>query len=150
MIQKTYQIFRLPIGNAKITRKVQFHPEAPVMKYHQNTSNSCCLSSLESPFHCISDNRAVPAIVSSIEESWTLQTENCKNRIHFANDNMKNRRKIKGEYNQRYNMTTRKKNYAFDILNDMNENVTFVQLMDSLGNLNHAINILGHWIFDSH
>ena len=40
-------------------------------------------------------------------------------------------------------------NDAFDILNDISENFTFVQLMDSLGNLNHAIIILGHWIFDS-
>ena len=63
---------------------------------------------------------------------------------------MSNRRKIKGEQNPRYNLTIWKKNAAFDVLNDMNENVTFVQLMDSLGNLNHAINILGHWIFDSH
>ena len=37
---KTFQIFGVPIGNAKITRKVQFRPEAPVIKYRQKTSNS--------------------------------------------------------------------------------------------------------------
>ena len=62
---------------------------------------------------------------------------------------MKNRRKIKGEHNLRYNMTIWKKNDAFDILNVMSENVTLVQLMDSLGNVNHAISIVGHYIFDS-
>ena len=41
------------------------------------------------------------------------------------------------------------KNCAFDILNDKIENVTLVQLMYSLGNANHAISIVGHWIFDS-
>ena len=61
-------IFGLPIGNVKITRKLQFHPAAPVIKYYQNTSNSCCLSSLLSTFHCINENRAVPALVNSIEE----------------------------------------------------------------------------------
>ena len=40
-------------------------------------------------------------------------------------------------------------NDAFDILNDISENVTLVQLMDSLVNMNHVINIVGHWIFDS-
>ena len=45
---KTFQIFRVPIGNAKITRKVKFHPAASVIKYHQKISNSCCLSSLSS------------------------------------------------------------------------------------------------------
>ena len=42
-----------------------------------------------------------------------------------------------------------KKNDDFDILNDISEYVTLVQLMDSLGNLNHAISIVGHWISDS-
>ena len=36
------------IGNAKITKKLQFQRAAPVMKYHQKTYNSCCLSSLAS------------------------------------------------------------------------------------------------------
>ena len=62
---------------------------------------------------------------------------------------MSNRRKIKGEQNLRYNMTIQKKNGAFDILNYISENVTLVQLMNSIGNVNHAISILGHWIFDS-
>ena len=39
------------------------------------------------------------------------------------------------------------KNYAFDILNDISEYVTLVKLMDSLGNVNHTISIVGHWIF---
>ena len=44
---------------------------------------------------------------------------------------MKNRRKIKGEYNLRYNLTICKKNDAFDILNDISSYVTLVQLMDT-------------------
>ena len=31
---KIFQIFGVPIGNAKITRKVQFRLAAPVMNYH--------------------------------------------------------------------------------------------------------------------
>ena len=73
MIQKTHQTFGVPIGNEKITRKVQFRPTAPVIKYQQNTSDSCCLGSLASLFHYINDNRSVPALVNSIEESLTLE-----------------------------------------------------------------------------
>ena len=62
---------------------------------------------------------------------------------------MKNRRKIKSQQNLRYNMRIWKKNDAFDILNDISEVVTLVQLMDSLGNVNRAISIVGVWIFDS-
>ena len=62
---------------------------------------------------------------------------------------MKSRRRIKVEYNLQYNLKIWKKNDDFDILNDISEDVTLVQLMDSLGNLNHAIIIVGYWIFDS-
>ena len=64
---KTFQIFGVPIGYAKITGKLQFHPAAPVIKYHQKIPNSCCLSSLASAFHCINDNRDKPNLVNSIE-----------------------------------------------------------------------------------
>ena len=40
-----YQKFGVPIGYAKkMTKKVQFRTEAPLIKYHQKLSNSCCLS----------------------------------------------------------------------------------------------------------
>ena len=37
----------------------------------------------------------------------------------------------------------------FDILNDISEKFTLVQLMDTLVNIKHYISILGYWIFDS-
>ena len=40
-------------------------------------------------------------------------------------------------------------NDDFDILNEISEYVNLVQLMDSLGNVNHDISIVGHWIFYS-
>ena len=62
---------------------------------------------------------------------------------------MKNRIKIKGKHNLRYNLTIWKNNDAFYILNDIREKFTLVQLMYSLVNVNHNISIVGHWIFDS-
>ena len=56
---------------------------------------------------------------------------------------------IKGEQHLIYNLKICQKNYAFDILNKISEYVTLVQLMDSLGNINHDIIIVGYWIFDS-
>ena len=38
---------------------------------------------------------------------------------------------------------------SYDILTDINEHVTLVQLMDSLDNVNRSISLLGHWIFES-
>ena len=46
-------------------------------------------------------------------------------------------------------MTIWKKIDDIDILNDMSDYFTLVQLMDQQGNVNHAISIVGHWIFDS-
>ena len=37
----------------------------------------------------------------------------------------------------------------YKILEDMSENVTLVQLMDSIGNVNRAISVVGKLIFDS-
>ena len=37
----------------------------------------------------------------------------------------------------------------FDIIQDISENVTLVQLICSVGNVNHAVSIVGYWIFDS-
>ena len=38
---------------------------------------------------------------------------------------------------------------AFDILNDISNNVNLVQLMYSLGNVNRSISIVGYFIFYS-
>ena len=38
---------------------------------------------------------------------------------------------------------------SYDILTDISEHVTLVHLMDSLGCMNHAISVIGYWIFDS-
>ena len=59
-----YQKFEVTIDNVKMTKKVQCHTEAPVIKYHKKLSNSCCSSSLISAFHFICDNRAVAALVN--------------------------------------------------------------------------------------
>ena len=34
-------------------------------------------------------------------------------------------------------------------MKNISGNVTLVQLVDSLGNVNHAISVVGSWIFDS-
>ena len=146
---KTYQSFSVTIGNAKTTEKILFHPASSVLKYHQKKSNSCCLSSLASAFHSIGDDRAVTALVNHIEESWTIHTDKFRNIIHFANAIMTNRMNIKGEQRLIYNMKMWHKKDDFNILKKISEYVTLVQLMDSLGNMNHAINIVGYWIFDS-
>ena len=69
------------------------------------------------------------------------------NRIVFANYSLKNEKK--GEPKVHYSLVKYKKKGSYDILKDISENVTLVQLMDSLGNVNHAISVVGYWIFDS-
>ena len=71
------------------------------------------------------------------------------NIINFANDIMNNKFHKIGEQHLRYNLKKRAKKVTFDILNDISKNVTLVQLIDNLGIVNHAISIVGYWIFDS-
>ena len=48
-----------------------------------------------------------------------------------------------------YNLIKYNKMGEYKILEDMCENVTLFQLMDLLGNVSHAISVVGKWIFDS-
>ena len=114
-----------------MTKKCSSTQKTPLKKYHQKSYNSYYLSILVSAFHCYGYKRAVSSIVNFIEESLTLPKK-IKNRIHFANAIMKIIWKIQGEQNLWYNLMLRKKNDAFVILNDISEDITLEQLMDSL------------------
>ena len=71
------------------------------------------------------------------------------NRIDFSNDIMLNNKINKGEARVHYKLIKYKKKGDYKILEDISANVTLVQLMDSLVNLNRAISVIGSWIFDS-
>ena len=70
------------------------------------------------------------------------------NRINVANSILK-KREIKGEPRVYYSLRKYKKKGSYDIPTDINEHVTLVQLMNYLVNINHAISVVGYWIFDS-
>ena len=76
-------------------------------------------------------------------------TSEVGNRIHFASEMMQNRKRNKGEPRVHYSLERYRQKGEYDIFNDITANVTLVQLMDSLGNVNHAISVVGSWIFDS-
>ena len=64
------------------------------------------------------------------------------NCIHFANDIMLIHKINKGEAKVHYKLMKYKNMGEYEILEDISENVTLVQLMDSLGNVNHAISVV--------
>ena len=70
------------------------------------------------------------------------------NRIDFANEIMTSRKRNKGEARVHYKLIKYKKMCDYKILEDISANVTLVQLMDSLGDVNHAISVVGSWIFE--
>ena len=142
----TFRFFQVPIGNAKCVESFKFQNDAPILKYCQNSLNSCCFSSLASAFVSINHNKAANSISLRIEES--LESE-VGNRIDFANDILKNKKINKGETKVHYSLIKYKKKGIYKILEDISEHVNLVQLMYSLGNVNHAISVVEYWIFDS-
>ena len=56
---------------------------------------------------------------------------------------------MKGELRVYYSLRKYKNIGSYDILTEISDHVTLVQLMDSLGNVNHAISVVGYWIFYS-
>ena len=111
----------------------------------KKTLNSCCFSSLESAFASKKHFKAANAISIRIKESFKSEVGN---RIHFENDIILNRKRNKGGARVHYKLIKYKKMGDYKILEDISENVTLVQLIYSLGNVNHAISVFGSWIFD--
>ena len=62
---------------------------------------------------------------------------------------MRKKSRHKGEHHLRYNLNKCKNKGAFDILNDISKNITLMHLIDTLGNVNCDISIVGYCIFDS-
>ena len=75
-----------------------------------------------------------------------IEVVNC---IDFANTILKNENKIKGEQKVYYSPRKYKNKGSYDIMIYISEHVNLVQLMDSLGNMNHDISVVGYWIFES-
>ena len=70
------------------------------------------------------------------------------NRIDFVDDILKNEKKLKGEPKVHYRLIKYKNKGPYDILKYISQHINLVQLMDSLGNVKHAISVVGYWIFD--
>ena len=62
---------------------------------------------------------------------------------------MINRAKNKGDHHLRYEIKQWKIKGSFDIINDISDIFTIVQLMETIVNLNHSVNIVEKCIFDS-
>ena len=71
------------------------------------------------------------------------------NCIDFANGIFTNNKINIGATKVHYNLIKNKKKGLYKILEDISENFTLVQLMDSLENVKHTISVVGYWIFDS-
>ena len=69
------------------------------------------------------------------------------NRIDFSKAILKYEKK--DDQKMYYSLVKYKKKGYYDILKDISEYVTLGQLLNSLGNLNRAISVVGNWIFDS-
>ena len=124
----------------------KFHNDAPMLKYFQKLLNSCCFSILASALYSIEITKSSNDISLRIVEYFKSEVGN---RIDFAKAILKNEKIIKGEPRVYYILRNYKKKGSYGILKDISENVTLVQLMDYLGNANHAISFVGYWIFDS-
>ena len=66
---------------------------------------------------------------------------------NFATDIMQNKKINKGETRVHYLLIKYKKMGEYEILVNISANVTSVQLMDSLGSVNHDISVVVSWIF---
>ena len=71
------------------------------------------------------------------------------NRIDFSNEIMLNHKINEVEARVHYKLIKYKKLGDYKILEDISENSTLFHLMDSIGNVNHSISVVGNGIFES-
>ena len=124
----------------------KFHNDSPMLKYCQKSFTSCFFSSLDSAFDSIKQIKATNDISLCIEESLKSKVGN---HIDFANNILKNKKRIKAEPRAYYSLRKYKKKGSYDIMTDTSAYFTLVQLMDYLVNMNHSLSVVGYWIFDS-
>ena len=62
---------------------------------------------------------------------------------------MSDQARIFGEQHLCYKLEQWQKTGTFDILDNISEYITLVQLINSLGNVNHSVSVVGKWIFCS-
>ena len=62
---------------------------------------------------------------------------------------MKDQVRNLGDHRLHYNIYKRIKQGSFYILCDIREKVSLVKFMENVCNVNHALSIVGDWIFDS-
>ena len=83
-----------------------------------------------------------------IEESLHCQYKVYKDIIAFSNNIVSDQVKIWVISVSIITIRNRKKG-KFEILRGISENAILVQLMETLGGVNHTVIIVGHWIFES-
>ena len=118
----------------------KFHNDSPILKYCHKSLNSCCFSSLALYFLSIKQIKASKSVSFCIEESLKSKVGN---RIDFENAILINENKIKDEAKVNYSLRKYKEEGSYDILTDVSDIFTLVQLMDSLGNLNNDFRVFG-------
>ena len=79
----------------------------------------------------------------------SLLTGEILDRVIFDNTIMKYGGKRTGDQNLHYKLEHWKKIVTFHIPNNISKYINLVQLMDSVGNVNHAVSVAGKRIFNS-
>ena len=65
------------------------------------------------------------------------------NRIKFANSTMLEKERNFGEKRLHYKLKTWKIMGTFDIMNNISEYISLVQVIDSFDNANHSVSVVG-------
>ena len=116
------------------------------MAYQQHDPKSCCFSSLD--FNIKSSNKfsAENKIVTCISP---LLTGTILDNIVFENAIMTDESRNFKKPHLRHKLEQWKKYDTFDILNNISKYVTLVHFIYIVGNVNHALSVVGRWIFES-
>ena len=136
----------MPVGALKTPVNVKYSENFPVLKYWQHDHSTCIFTIIYCGFGVSRKSVAEYDIVKRIDEPLNLIKTACLARIRFAKYVMTDKawKKVthilKNSFKQWNNIR------KFDILNNISEYITLVQLKYFIVNVNHSVSVVGDWI----
>ena len=142
-------IFHLPIGSTLKTKLIGFHHNFHLIEHVQHDKNTSVFISLAFAMYDAREHIWEKAISYQLESFLKSESSGYLDRIKFANKIITNCFTEEGYQHLCYKMAKWKNTGELDILNYISDRVVLVQLIDTTGNFNHAVSIIGGWRYYS-
>ena len=123
----------------------------PRLAYINREEDTCVFASLASALLALNDTLFGEYVRKKQDDSLKVPIGKCKDAMDFAKFVMLGRARKVGETRQKYNVVdmNRVSSKKFALFDMVDLSIKVVQIQDKKNIINHAVTIVGRWIFDA-